>query len=203
MKLVRTMRRSLRRAWMNYALRGVGANDNHSGLDVAYRIGDPWNMDSDLERFRFERTNAIIQSAFAGVQSVLEIGCGEGHQTQYLQRVCPKVYGVDVSATAIERARLRVPSAQFAAGDVFAQPWGRRSGQFDLVVACEVLYYIADVQRTIDEMSHLGKACLVTIFTPAVGRIGPALERIPNLRKDWFGRREAQWVVAWWSGSGR
>jgi len=52
MNLVRKMRKSLRRGWMNYALRGVGANDNYKRLDLAYRIGDPWNMESDLERFR-------------------------------------------------------------------------------------------------------------------------------------------------------
>ena len=199
MSVVIKAQKAARRLWMRYALRGVSGNDSHRRLELAYRIGDPWNMASELERFRFERTNAIIEREFPGARTMLEIGCGEGHQSEYLQRVCSQLYGIDVSKTAIERAKSRLPGGQFWAGEIFGQPWGSQPGSFDVVVACEVLYYMADVQRTLDEMSRLGKFCLVTIFTPAIGRVGPALERIPGVRKDWFGRREAQWAAAYWS----
>lgn len=198
MKVLTLARKALRRTWMNYALRGVSGADNHDGLDLAYRIADPWNMESDLERYRFERTNAIVEKQFPHIRSILEVGCGEGHQSEYLQRLCDELYGVDVSATAIERARRRLPRAGFAVGDVFAQPWGRERARFDLVVACEVLYYVADIRRTVDEISHLGKACLVTLFAPAIRRVGPFVENIPGVKKDWFGAAGAQWVVAYW-----
>jgi 2-polyprenyl-3-methyl-5-hydroxy-6-metoxy-1,4-benzoquinol methylase len=201
MSLVKRSHKALRRMWMKYAMRGVAAADNYSRLDLAYKIADPWNMNSDLERYRFERTNAIIAKHFPSARSILEVGCGEGHQSEYLQKVCPEVYGVDVSETAIERAKQRVPGAQFAAADIFSQPWGNEPGRFDLVVACEVLYYVADMQRTIDEMNKLGKSCLVTIFAPAIGRVGPLLEKIPDATKDWFGTRHTQWVVTHWRGS--
>jgi SAM-dependent methyltransferase len=197
MSLLTKVRKGLRRSWMRYALRGVGANDNYQRLDLAYQIADPWNMQSDLETFRFERTNAVIRQYCTGLRSILEVGCGEGHQSQFLQQLAPQIHGVDVSATAIERAKRRLPTAHFAAGDIFSQPWSNT--KFDLVVACEVLYYIENMQRTIAEMSRLGDACLVTIFAPAIGRVGPLLESIPNVRKDWFGRREAQWVTAFWT----
>ncbi|MEP7311038.1 MAG: class I SAM-dependent methyltransferase [Pseudomonadota bacterium] len=198
MKLFKLARKAVRRSWMNYALRGVGGADNHARLELAYRIGDPWNMESDLERFRFERTNAIIQRQWPGLGSILELGCGEGHQSAYLKHCCTDLYGVDVSATAVQRAGLRLPQARFAAGDIFAQPWGGEEGRFDLVVACEVLYYISDIQRTIEAMNHLGKACLVTMFAPAIHRVGPHVEAMRGLGKDWFGNAGAQWVVAWW-----
>ena len=198
MGILSKARKALRRSWMNYALRGVGANDNHQRLELAYRIADPWNMESDLERFRFERTNQIISRQWPQLESILELGCGEGHQSQYLARLCGQLYGADVSATAVERAKSRVPAARFAAGDIFAQPWGREPGRFELVVACEVLYYISDIQRTIDEMNHLGRNCLVTMFAPAIRRVGPFVEAMPGVQKDWFGQAGAQWVVAWW-----
>jgi 2-polyprenyl-3-methyl-5-hydroxy-6-metoxy-1,4-benzoquinol methylase len=198
MKLFRLARKAVRRTWMNYALRGVGGADNHARLEMAYRLADPWNMESDLERFRFERTNQLVANNFAGTQSLLELGCGEGHQSEYFQRICTEVYGVDVSGTAIGRAQARLPQGRFAAGDIFAQPWGRERGRFDLVVACEVLYYVADIQRTIDEMNFLGKSCFVTIFAPAIRRVGPFIERLPDVRKDWFGAHGAEWVVAFW-----
>ena len=54
----RLLKKAQRRLWMKYALRGVGGSDNHSRLDLAYSLEDPWNMDSSLEQARFEATNA-------------------------------------------------------------------------------------------------------------------------------------------------
>lgn len=201
MRIFTLARKAIRRAWMNFALRGVGGADNHARLDLAYRIPDPWNMESELEQFRFERTNALVKKHFPNCHSILEIGCGEGHQSEYLQQVCTELHGIDVSATAIERARLRLPNANFAAGDIFSHPWGQTAGQFDLVIACEVLYYVADIERTVAEMSRLGKACLVTIFAPAIRRVGPYLENRHGVGKDWFGGNGAEWVVAYWPNS--
>lgn len=203
MNVVHKARKALRRSWMKYALRGVGGADNHARLELAYRVADPWNMESQLERLRFERTSAIIRRHFPARRSILEIGCGEGHQSEHLMPLCDQLYGIDVSETAVSRARRRLPGAQFAATDLFAQPWGREPGRFDLVVACEVLYYIADVPRTLGEMNRLGKACLVTVFAPALARVGAALEAIPDIRKDWFAGQGTQWAVAFWENPPR
>ncbi|MCY7353520.1 MAG: nodulation S family protein [Lysobacter sp.] len=183
---------------MKYALRGVGGSDNHSRLELAYSMEDPWNMDSALERARFDATNRIIERAFGRVGSILELGCGEGHQTSHFARLCDQQYGVDVSAQAIDRARVRLPSAHFAATDIFAQPWGDARHRFDLVTACEVLYYLSDPAATIERMRHLGRRGLVTFFAPASGRIGPHLERVPDLHKDWIYSGGTAWLVGWW-----
>ena len=188
-----------RRLWMKYALRGVGGSDNHARLDLAYRMPDPWNMASAMERARFEATNRIIGQAFGRPASVLELGCGEGHQTGYLARACDQVYGVDVSAHAIERAHARVTKARFAVADIFSQPWGDERHRFDLVTACEVLYYLRDPAATIERMQMLGRNGLVTFFAPAVGRLGDVLERVPGLHKDWIHAGATSWLVGWWT----
>lgn len=192
------LQKARRRSWMKYALRGVGGNDNFERLDLAYSIEDPWNMDSPTEQARFERTNAIIEREFGRVGSLLELGCGEGHQSAYLARVADHVHGLDVSAKAVERARLRLPQARFEATDLFGQPWKPEGGRFDLVTACEVLYYMGDIDRSLARMSELGRACLVTAFAPAARRVGPHLERIDGLRKDWFWHGGTVWLAAWW-----
>ena len=194
----RLLKKAQRRLWMKYALRGVGGSDNHSRLDLAYSLEDPWNMESQLEQARFEATNRIIEQAFGRVGSLLEIGCGEGHQTSYLARVSDQQFGIDVSAQAVERARLRLPSARFAAADLFQQPWGEQRHRFDLVTACEVLYYLSDPAATIERMRHLGRNGLVTFFAPACGRIGPHLDRIPGLHKDWIYHGGTSWLIGWW-----
>lgn len=200
-RLEAKLRKAVRRTWMKYAMRGVGGADDYERLDLAYRLGDPWNMESRLEQGRFAATNALIARTFGPVGSLLEVGCGEGHQTLRLRELADEVYGVDVSPTAIERARVRVPGAQFAAADVLRQPWGEQPHRFDLVVACEVLYYVKDIPATLARMSHLGKACFVTFFAPALGRVGPHLERIEGLRKDWMQHDGQTWLVGWWRNS--
>ena len=187
-----------RRSWMKFALRGVGGNDNFERLDLAYTLEDPWNMDSPTEQARFEATNRLIEREFDHVDTLLELGCGEGHQTACLARVATRTFGLDVSAKAIERARMRLPQAQFAAADVFHQPWAGEVERFDLITAFEVLYYLGDVEATLARMSQLGRACMVTIFAPAARRVGPHLERIPGLRKDWIWHGGTVWLVAWW-----
>jgi SAM-dependent methyltransferase len=178
----RLLKKAQRRLWMKYALRGVGGSDNHSRLDLAYSVEDPWNMDSSLEQARFEATNRIIEKAFGRVGSVLEIGCGEGHQTEYLARLSDQQYGIDVSPQAIERASLRLQGARFA-----------------MVTACEVLYYLSDPAATLERMRHLGRSGLVTFFAPASGRVGPHLEKIPGLHKDWIHHGSTSWLVGWWN----
>lgn len=192
----RLLRKAQKRLWMKYALRGVGGSDNHSRLDLAYSVEDPWNMESTLEQARFEATNRIIERNFGRVGSLLEIGCGEGHQTQYLAKLSDRQYGIDVSAHAIARARLRLPDAQFAATDLFNLPW--QDQRFDLITACEVLYYLSDPAATLQRMRQLGRSGLVTFFAPASGRIGPHLDAIPGLHKDWIYHGGTSWLVGWW-----
>ena len=192
------LRKARRRLWMKYALRGVGGSDNFERLDLAYSVEDPWNMESALERARFEATNRVIERAFGRVGSVLELGCGEGHQSEYLARLSDRLYGVDVSAQAVERAQKRLPQAEFAAADIFGQPWGDARHRFDLVTACEVLYYLSEPEKTLARMRHLGRCGLVTFFAPACGRIGPHLDAMPGVHKDWIWHGGTAWLVGWW-----
>ena len=194
------LRKATRRLWMKYAMRGVGGADNYQRLDLAYSLGDPWNMDSPLEAARFRATNALIERTFGRVGSLLEVGCGEGHQSQALAALCDQLHGIDVSATAIQRAQQRLPAARFAATDIYGQPWGGDRHRFDLVVACEVLYYIKDIPATLARMNHLGRHCLVSFFAPALARVGPHLDAMPGgYHKDWLQHDGTTWLVAWWS----
>jgi trans-aconitate methyltransferase len=126
------------------------------------------------------------------------LGCGEGHQTEYLAKISDTQYGVDVSAQAVERARKRLPQAHFEATDVFGQPWGEQAHRFDLVTACEMLYFLSEPEKTITRMRHLGRYGLVTLFAPAGGSIGPHLDTIPGLHKDWIYHGDTVWLIAWW-----
>ncbi len=192
----------VRRTWMKYALRGVSQSDAHRRLDLAYKVRDPWKMESEQEKFRFAETGRILHRELiapaARTGSILEIGCGEGHQSEQLATLCDRLTGLDVSPTAVERARRRLPGAELVAGDLFAQPWVGDHHRFDVVTAFEVLYYLSDIPRTLAAMSRLGKACIVTYFAPSAKVVDPALSKMPIAGRDSFGFGDVEWNVAWW-----
>ena len=192
----------IRRTWMKYALRGVAQADAHRRLDLAYKVRDPWKMESEQEQFRFEETNHLLHRALIApaprAGSILEIGCGEGHQSEHLIRMCDRLTGIDVSPTAIERAKKRLPAAEFLAGDLFGQPWSGEENRFDIVTAFEVLYYLSDIPRTLAAMSRLGRACIVTYFGPSARVVDAPLQAMPIAGRDTFKFADTEWNVAWW-----
>ena len=74
----------------------------------------------------------------AGGLPVLELGCGGGHDSAVLTAAGLPVVGVDLSIEAIERARQRVPSAEFHCQDISAPFPLARTG---VVVASLSLHY--------------------------------------------------------------
>jgi ubiquinone/menaquinone biosynthesis C-methylase UbiE len=76
------------------------------------------------------------------VQSVLDVGCGEGYLARAVHErfPCFEIHGIDASASAIERARKRCPEASFSQGRLEdLAGWDRR---FDLVICSEVLEHL-------------------------------------------------------------
>src|SRR5438128_5834682 len=124
-------------------------------------LKDPWGFTDPWEETRFTETNRILLREFGQVKTLLEIGCAEGHQTLHLMQTCRQLYGLDVSARAVRRAKRRCPGAILQVGDLTSVV--RLAGapkRFDIVVACEVLYYFRDVTLTLQQMRELGRACL-------------------------------------------
>lgn len=191
----------LRRTWMKYALRGVRQNDAHGRLDLAYKMPDPWHMASEQEQARFVATNEIIRRELGtSFNTILEIGCGEGHQTEHLAELAGRITGLDVSATAVERAEKRLPEGEFLVGDLYAQPWAKERGHFDLVTACEVIYYMSDMPGFLRTIDRLGRSCLVTYFAPAARKVEAHVMAMPGVQKTTFRHGEVEWVAAWWKG---
>ncbi len=194
----------VRRTWMKYAMRGVAQADNYGRLDLAYKVADPWHMNSDTERFRFAETNRVIEANLGNrFARVLEVGCGEGHQSEHLARLTDRLTGLDVSATAIERARRRLPAVDFSSVELFAQPWVNERARFDLVTACEVVYYMSDIPRFLKTIDRLGGVCLVTYFAPAARRVEAHVMAMPGVQKTSFRFEDTEWVAAWWKGESR
>jgi SAM-dependent methyltransferase len=187
------------KAWRRYAMRNLGGADNHAGLDRLYALPDPWDMTSPREQSRFVQTNAVLDALAGRVGTILEIGSGEGHQSEHLARLCKRLDGIDVSARAVSRAQARLPQQRFGVGDLSALPWVLGEGErYDLAVACEVLYYMRDIPQTLDRMSRISRSCFVTFFCPSARRVAGHLETIPGLQRGWIYHEPYAWLWAFW-----
>lgn len=137
------------------------STDRHASVfERLYRQQeDPWGLRaSPFTQYRYL---ALLErlAAFTPCASLLDVGCGEGLFTRYLTGVASSVTGIDVSATAIARARQNVPAAEFNC--VSVQSYSPRE-RFDVVVAAEMLYYADDMTDALDRLRALGDVVVVS-----------------------------------------
>jgi SAM-dependent methyltransferase len=128
---------------------------SRGSLDAAYFDGifsaddDPWNLaTSEYEAAKFEVTHdALSDRRYA---NALEVGCAHGVLTERLSDLCDSLLAVDISSTALAKARSRVgdqPGVSLAQM-AFPKQVPDETG-FDLVVLSEVAYYwgVVDLDR--------------------------------------------------------
>lgn len=84
--------------------------------------------------------------------SVLDIGCNSGNLVGYLASRGHHAEGIDVEAGLIEQARQQHPQCRFHLGPDLSQ---FRDGQFDTVVAWNVLEHIQDHETALREMTRI------------------------------------------------
>jgi len=152
----------LKKRWLRWNVRKASAGDA-AAMNRLYLFEDPWGLNTTGEHFRFQETARIIRENIGDhFESILEIGCGEGLQTQYLAPLARYIVGLDPSSNAIKRARARgIANASFKVGELTSYA-GLARGSFDLVMACEVLYYMPDFEEAFEKLNKLGSACVVT-----------------------------------------
>jgi SAM-dependent methyltransferase len=178
---------ALRRLWSRFWLRGAHFRGGaYRRLDALYVAEDPWALSAPAEQERFERTNAIIASVAPDCRSLLELGSGEGYQTVHLVKVADRVTSLDVSRRAIRRAKRRAPAARFLKGRAEDLPALFKGERFDLVTACEMLYYAADPARILAAAQSLAPAVLATNYARFEPELAPQFagrgwERLPDM----------------------
>jgi SAM-dependent methyltransferase len=190
----------LKNTWRRAVLKRVQYSSDYRKLDIVYTMPDPWQMTSSAEQCRFAKTNEQILEKFGRVHSILEIGCGEGHQSLYLQQVCDRLTGLDVSSRAIRRARSKCPQADFIVGDMFSEEVNALA-PFDIVVSCEVLYYMNDPPSALQRIRTIGRSCFLTYFDAERETLDRHVVRyLPGADGEIIECGQFRWHAWWWSG---
>jgi cyclopropane fatty-acyl-phospholipid synthase-like methyltransferase len=188
-----------RKFWLRVVASNIHYTSSYTKFDRMYLLRDPWHLGSSGEEHRYKETNRAIRQNLTAVNSILEIGCGEGHQSIYLKTVCGDLTGLDVSRRALWRAQRRCPEMRAILGDMYTDQL-KENIPFDLVVACEVLYYMKDVPAALRRMRTLGRHVLVTYFEGEMERLDPIVLTAYGCQSETIEWLNQRWRIAWFSG---
>ena len=123
------------------------ASRRRAEFEALYRAdADPWAMESSpYEARKYDATLRALRAPRHG--RTLEVGCSIGVLTALLAARSDRVVALDVSATALSRARERPGTAnvEWMRAEV---PGDWPAGRYDLIVLSEVLYFLEPVEVT-------------------------------------------------------
>lgn len=102
---------------------------------------EPWfQCSQDFDTVRFISLNWMKN---LGVTKVIELGCGLGPFTNLVSSAGFDVLGVDISPTAIKKARLNHPHCSFEVGDILDYEIYKEFKP-EVVILAEITWYILD-----------------------------------------------------------
>ncbi|MFZ7094487.1 class I SAM-dependent methyltransferase [Primorskyibacter sp. 2E233] len=165
------LKASLSNLWRRIMLRGTTFGGKYRKVQMLYILENPWEMDSPKEQHRFRETLAHLSSLDTPFHTILELGCGEGHQSLHLQTICTQVFGVDISDMAVRRARERCPDGQFSAIPLEQIDSAFEGQHFDMITACEVLYYAVDITESLKVLQSRAERIYVSNFESRAAKL--------------------------------
>lgn len=172
---------------------------NNGDIERLFRWAeDPWNYTASM--YERDRLRFILQQISQYPhERVLEVGCAEGIFTAELEKLAGEVVAIDVSPTALSRAKKRCSDATFVHSSLQDYTASRK---FDLVICAETLYYMNDVEEAISKIGSLGKYCLVSYINREARTLDLFFNRMPLVRREKFEKRYWLWkrsmkMVVW------
>lgn len=143
-------------------------------FDKMYQeVNDPWMQ--SMQPNRIARYAAINFIKTFKIRSVLECGSGLGYFSNWIHRetgIVPK--GIDISQTAVEKARQRFPELDFQVGNVVTDL--HKFPAVDAILLSEILWYILpDLNAVLRELKqrYTGKHLIINqVFYKNTQRYG-------------------------------
>ena len=144
--------------------------DRRATFDALHAGGaDHWSVLSSV--YERDKRAVTLAALRRGVYPRgLEAGCAIGVLTAELAPRCQQLLALDVSPTAVERARARLAGQPHVRVEAAELPGGWPPGAFDLIVLSELLYFlsaeeVAEVSRRAAASLAPGGHCLLVNWT--------------------------------------
>ena len=120
---------------------------------------DPWNQ-TTREEFATDKAITLNLIKKFNFKRVIELGCGLGHFTNKIREIGVDVLGVDISKTAIEKARTKHPNGKFLQGDILDFEIYKRYNP-DLIIMAEITWYVLE---KLDDFLEFFKSEMKNVF---------------------------------------
>ena len=143
------------------------------------RIAGKYAADPIADMAGYEATLRRVQGLLSADQDVLEIGCGTGTTALRLAPFTRRLLATDVSAGMIAIAREKlaaepVPQLSFAVADADAAI--ARQGEYDVVLAFNVLHLVTDLDRALElAVQTLRPGGLLISKTACISEMNPLI----------------------------
>ncbi|MBB3234479.1 class I SAM-dependent methyltransferase [Phyllobacterium endophyticum] len=166
-------------------------------LSLQQNFWNHWNATTrevHLDEVSF-RQAAVVTSWLSQIDStnlrILEVGCGSGWFCGQLAAY-GNVTATDLSDQVLGRARTRLPSVKFVAGDFMQLDFGLE--EFDVIVTLEVLSHVEDQAAFVAKIAALlrkgGQLMLATQNGPVLRRYNRIPPPGPGQLRLWVDRDE-------------
>lgn len=134
---------------------------------------DSWHQDDSRQ---LNRNIALSILKGWNFNTVLDVGCGKGALTHLLKKNNNRVLGIDISETAIEKAKARYPDIEFKKVDIndssaldanlMVAKGGSHDNYVDLVFTAETLSYLENWEDVVQTIAQHSKYLLISLFIP-------------------------------------
>lgn len=170
------------------------------------RGADPWGYESagsaDVRNAAaFELLEDWLPEREGRPVRALEIGCAEGSFTSQLASRCDEVHAVDISPTALERARQRCASLSNVSFEVCDARTDALPGRFDLIICMDVACCLHRPLTQYRTMARIGRA-----LNPGGALLVASVIQEPLIEDAWWsvplGRGAASITRRWSSAIG-
>nr|WP_281719433.1 class I SAM-dependent methyltransferase [Nitrosomonas nitrosa] len=146
--------------------------DNRVGAGRALPSMSGHDLDDDpamMVQEQISRIRFFEEKVGISTQSLLDLGCGTGFNYAYAKDKLgsAKVFGVDISETAVAYAKRIYSTDSFLQGDVCSENLDCGIGSWDRVICCEVIEHVDRPEALLETIDkHLCPSGVAFISTP-------------------------------------
>ena len=125
-------------------------------------VCEHFNTDPERNDKLLRFTQEFIKANIGSEDTVLDVGCHQGHLTRHIASLCSRVVGIDIDQALLARARqLGTPAnVEFRVQDILALNGEER---FDVVWMHHVLEHIEDVPAVLSAVARVSSRLLIEV----------------------------------------